>query len=341
MKAIVLKKPGKEPDISLEEVETPRPSAGHVLVRLRWAALNRLDIWVKGGLPGGRYPLIMGADGAGIVEEPGEGVRDIAAGEEVLLDPTISCGSCEYCAAGEESLCTRIELLGEGTNGTFAQYISVPRPNVHRVPKGFSLREAAAFPLTFVTAWRMLFTKACLRKGEWVLIHGVGGGVSTACLVLCGMAGARIIVTSKSDEKLERARERGAAYGINYEKADVEAEVRRITAKRGVDVVVDSVGKSTFPASIRSLARGGRLVTCGATSGPDPTADVVRIFWNQLSILGSTMGSRREFRDMVDAVEKMQLRPIIDSGFRMEDLNRALARLEEGRQFGKIVLEIP
>jgi NADPH:quinone reductase-like Zn-dependent oxidoreductase len=341
MKAILLKTPGKHADISLEEVEMPLPAAGHVLVRLRWAALNHLDIWVTRGLPGSRYPLIMGADGAGQVEEAGEGVTDLAKGEEVLLDPTINCGRCEHCLVGEESVCNEFKLLGEGVNGTFAQYIAVPRGNLHRVPKGLSLKEAAAFPLTFVTAWRMLFTKAALRKGEWVLIHGVGGGVSTASLILSVMAGARTIVTSRSDEKLEKARALGAAHTVNYEKSDVETAVRNITNKRGVDVVVDSVGKATFLVSIRSLTRGGRLVTCGATSGPNPTADVVRIYWNQLSVLGSTMGNRRDFKDMRDTVEEKQLRPVIDSSFRMEEFPQALARLEQAKQFGKILLEIP
>jgi NADPH:quinone reductase-like Zn-dependent oxidoreductase len=341
VKAIVIRKPGREAAISVEDVETPRPGAGQVLVRLRWAALNRLDIWVKGGLPGAEYPHIMGADGAGHVEETGDAVAGFARGDDVLLDPTMSCGGCEYCLIGEESLCRSIKLLGEGMHGTFAQYIAVPQGNVHRVPEGFPLEESAAFPLTFVTAWRMLVTKAALKKGQWVLIHGVGGGVSVASLLLSVRRGARVIVTSSSDEKLERARALGALHAINYKTQDVEKEVRTITGKRGVDVVVDSVGKATLPIGIRCLARGGKIVTCGATSGSDPVADMARIFWNQLSVLGSTMGNRREFRDMVDAVETHQIHPVIDARFRMEEFPRALARLEEGKQFGKIVLEIP
>jgi len=341
MKAIVLRKPGLDPVLSVEDTETPSPSKGEVLVRLRWASLNHLDLWVKRGLPGGKYPMICGADGSGFIEELGADVDGLSRGDEVLLDPTISCGTCEYCRKNEHSLCIEVALLGERRDGTFAQYISVPHQNVHRVPKGLSLEEAAAFPLTFVTAWRMLVSKAGLRKDEWVLIHGIGGGVSTAALVLSVKKGARAIVTSSSEKKLDKAKDLGAAFTVNYSTQNTEREVMRITEKRGVDVVVDSIGKSTWLGSIRSLAKGGRLVTCGATTGPDPATDIVRIFWNQLSIFGSTMGSRSEFSDMVTAVEEEGLRPVIDSKYTMENFLQAHRRMEEAGQFGKILIEIP
>ncbi len=341
MKAVLLKKAGPAPEMSLDDVETPRPAAGEVLVRLRRAALNHLDLFVRSGLPGSSYPLICGADGAGEVESTGEGVDGFEPGDRVLLDPTISCGTCGYCRKGEHSLCTDIRLLGERADGTFAQFINIPATNVHRVPPGFTLDEAAAFPLTFVTAWRMLVTKADLRKDETVLIHGIGGGVATACLLFSSLRGARPIVTSGSDEKLERARELGALEGINYREQEVGKEVKRATGGRGVDVVVDSIGKATWLTSIRCLAKGGRLVTCGATTGPDPSTDVVRIFWNQLTIYGSTMGNRREFREMLEAVGTNGIRPVIDSRYALKDLEKALGRLEQAEQFGKIVLEIP
>ncbi|MFQ6103713.1 MAG: zinc-binding dehydrogenase [Candidatus Glassbacteria bacterium] len=341
MKAVVLRTPGKNAAISVEELQPPGPASGEVLVRLRWASLNHLDLWVRGGLPGGKYPLICGADGSGEVEELGEGVENVSRGDKVLLDPTVSCGECEYCNIGEHSLCTEIAILGERRDGTFAQYISLPSGNVHRVPEGFSLKEAAAFPLTFVTAWRMLFTKASLREGEWLLIHGIGGGVSTASLILSVMKGAKVIATSRSSEKLEKAKALGAVEVINSTEKEVEREVMRITGKRGVDVVVDSVGKNTWLSSIKSLARGGRLVTCGATTGPDPSTDIVRIFWNQLTIHGSTMGNKTEFREMLDAVSKNGLKPIIDSTFPMDEFAQAYSRMEEAGQFGKILLEIP
>ncbi len=341
MRAVVLRTPGPEPGIEVEEIETPSPDQGEVLVRLAWASLNHLDLWVRMGLPGGKYPHVCGADGSGTVAATGDDVTDLQAGTHVLLDPTIACGRCEYCSQGEHSLCNKISLLGEGLDGTFAQYLSVPRENVHPVPPGVSLKEAAAFPLTFVTAWRMLASKAELREGEWILIHGIGGGVSTACLILSKMLKAKVIATSGSREKLERAREAGAEEVIHYRDQDVENEVRRITGRRGVDVVVDSVGKSTWLTSIRSLARGGRLVTCGATTGPDPVTNIARIYWNQLTIFGSTMGNRKEFREMLDAVTSSGLRPIVDSEFPMDDFARAYERMEEANQFGKILLEIP
>jgi NADPH:quinone reductase-like Zn-dependent oxidoreductase len=339
MKALVVKEPGGPEKVGCVEREAPVAGVHDVLVRVRYAALNHLDLWVSRGLRGGQ-PWILGADGAGLVEEVGQRVSGIEPGQAVCLDPSLGCGRCEFCLRGEESLCVEFRLLGEGADGTFAELVKVPWKNVHPVPPGMSLEEAAAFPLTFVTAWRMLVPRARAVPGETVLIHGIGGGVSTAALLFCRAMGLRVIVTSGSPQKLERAAALGALAGIDYTAQDVAREARRLTGGRGVDLVVDSVGKATWPAGLAALRKGGRLVTCGATTGIDPAIDVRRVFWNQLSVIGSTMGSRGDFRDMLNFVRAAGLRPVIDRVFPLEEGPAALRYLEERRQFGKVLLRV-
>lgn len=341
MRALVVIAPGGPEMVRCEERAVPEPASGHVLVRLRCAALNHLDLWVRRGLPGASYPAIQGADGAGVVERLGDGVSGLEPGQAVCLDPSLGCGRCEFCLRGEENLCVEFKLLGEGTDGTFAEYVAVPWPNVHPVPEGMGFEEAAAFPLTFVTAWRMLVSRAGVIPGETVLIHGIGGGVACAALILCRAMGQRVVVTSSSVGKLARAAELGAWEGIDYTACEnVAREVRRLTGGRGVDVVLDNVGAATWKASLHALRKGGRLVTCGATSGPGPKTDVARIFWNQLSVLGSTMGSRGEFMEMLAFVRRAGMRPVIDRVFPLEEGRQAQEYLEAGKQFGKVVLKI-
>lgn len=341
MRALVVTAPGGPEMVQCEERPLPELGPGQVLVRMRCAALNHLDLWVRQGLPGASYPTIQGADGSGVVEQLGDGVSGLEPGQAVCLDPSLGCGRCEFCLRGEESLCVEFKLLGEGTDGTFADYVAVPWPNVHPIPRGMGFEEAAAFPLTFVTAWRMLVSRVRVVPGETVLIHGIGGGVACAALVLCRAMGLRAVVTSSSAEKLARAADLGAWEGIDYTVCEnVAREVRRITKGRGVDVVLDNVGAATWKASLHALRKGGRLVTCGATSGPGPKTDVARIFWNQLSVLGSTMGSRGEFRAMLAFVRRAGLRPVIDRVFPLEEGRQAQEYLEAGRQFGKVVLKI-
>ena len=319
------------------------PPSGGVRVRLRAAALNHLDLFTLGGLPGVSItpPWTLGADGTGIVAEASDDVRTIAIGDRVLINPGISCRACEYCRAGEHSLCPVFRLLGEHHPGTFAEQVIVPVTNVRRVPASMTDHAvAAAFTLATLTAWRMCVSRAQVRAGDEVLIWGIGGGVALAALQICKARGARVWVTSSKAEKLERARALGADETIDHSSTDVGKEIRRRTGRRGVDVVVDSVGERTWDQSLGSLARGGRLVTCGGTSGPQLAMDVRRLFWHQWSILGSTMGNDAEFDAIVGELAAGRLVPPVDSVHALADGRAAFERLRSGAQFGKVVLRI-
>lgn len=334
---------GLERVLYREDVPAPTIGApGQVRVRLRAASLNRLDLWTVRGLPGITItpPWVLGADGMGVVEDVADDVRGIAIGDRVVINPGISCRACEFCRKGEHSLCVRFKLLGEHFPGTFGEYIVLPATNVRRLPAGIPDDVAAAFPLVTLTAWRMCVTRAQVRAGDDVLIWGIGGGVALAALLICKARGARVWVTSSSEEKLARARALGADETIDHSAGDVGEEIRRRTAKRGVDVVVESVGERTWSQSLGALARGGRLVTCGGTSGPSLSMDVRRLFWNQWSILGSTMGSDAEFDAMVAAVAAGATTVPVDTTFPLAEGREALARMDRGDQFGKIVLRI-
>jgi NADPH:quinone reductase-like Zn-dependent oxidoreductase len=340
MRAVRIHAEGGPEVLSLDDVPTPEPGPGQARVRIRSAALNHLDIWLRRGLPSVRKPRTLGADGAGVVDAVGADALGFEPGMAVTINPGIFCGRCRFCMAGEHSLCLRFHVLGEHVDGTHADYVVVPARSLHAVPDGLSFDEAAAFPLVFVTAWRMLFTKAALEPGEWVLIWGVGGGVASAALDLCRAAGARAVVTSSSDEKLEQARRRGAEATVNHAREDVPDAVRRATEGRGVDVVVEHVGEATWQASINALARGGRLVTCGATTGGKAPAGLHRIFWKQISVHGSTMGSDSEFRAVSGLLASGHVRPVVDRVFPLEDAAAAHAWLESGSQYGKVVLRV-
>jgi NADPH:quinone reductase-like Zn-dependent oxidoreductase len=342
MRALYFERHGGLNEIAFGEVPEVRPGAGEVVVEVKAAALNRLDLFVLGGLPGVDLvmPHVPGADAAGVVAEVGEGVAGWRAGDEVVLNPGVWCGTCEFCSRGEESLCVRFGLLGEHRPGTFAERVAVPAASLGRRPPHLSWAESAAFPLVHLTAWRMLVTRAALRRGETVLIHGVGGGVSLAALAIAKALGAQVIVTSGSAAKLDRARELGADAVIDYTRQDVAKEVRSLTGKRGADVVVDSTGAATWIPSLKSAARGGRVVTCGATTGPNPAEEIRLIFWNQLSILGSTMGSVADWNAMLAFVAESRLRPAVDSVLPLESGRSAYERMERKAQFGKIVLAV-
>jgi NADPH:quinone reductase-like Zn-dependent oxidoreductase len=343
MRALYFEEHGEPSRLIVGERPKPGPGDGEVVVRLRAASLNHLDLFVLRGLPGipVELPHVGGADGAGVVAELGPGVVGWAPGDQVVLNPGLWCGRCESCVRGEESQCVRFGIVGEHANGTFAEFVRVPASSLAPKPTALSWPDAAAFGLTFLTAWRMLMTRARLAAGESVLIHGIGGGVALAALAIAKRVGARVFVTSSSDAKLARARELGADHALNYTSCDVGREVRSLTAKRGVDVVVETAGAATWMSSLRSAAKGGRIVTCGATSGANPTEEVRLIFWNQLSILGSTMGSRTDWRAMVRAVDEWNLRPVVDSVLPLASGRAAYERMAAGVQFGKIVLEIP
>jgi NADPH:quinone reductase-like Zn-dependent oxidoreductase len=324
------------------DVAEPAPSPGEVRVRIHAAALNHLDVFTVAGLPGITItpPWILGADGAGIIDAIGDGVRHYSIGDRVVINGGISDRTCEYCTAGEQSLCVKFKLLGEHLPGTFADYIVVPAANVRRIGKSVSFENAAAYLLGTLTAWRMCVTRAGIGPGDEVLIWGIGGGVSQAALRIAKSRGARVWVTSGSDEKLERAREMGADETINHRTQSVGKEVRARTGKRGVNVVIDSVGQSTWSDSLVALGRAGRLVTCGGTSGAMVETDVRRLFWNQWTIMGSTMGNDFEFETVVAALNDGWLGTTIDSVFPIEDGRNAFERMAAGEQFGKIVLRL-
>jgi NADPH:quinone reductase-like Zn-dependent oxidoreductase len=342
MKAIAITGQGGLETIQLIDVERPTVGPQEVLIETRAAALNHLDLFVRNNLDTLKLspPHVAGADGAGIVAAVGTEVSRVKVGDRVLINPGLHCGACEFCHAGEQSLCVRFGIMGETCPGTFAESFKVSQDNVHPVPEGFSWEEAAAFPLVFVTAWRMLISKAAIKPGEDILILGIGGGVSTAVLQIVKAIGLRAFVTSSSDDKLQQAKKLGADAAINYKTQDFAREVRTLTDRRGVDVVVDSVGGDSYAKSLASLVKGGRLVTCGATAGPRPQTDLARIFWNQLSVFGSTMGNLREFVEMLNFVRKRGVKPVIDQVFSLADGAKAFARMEEGKQFGKIVLKV-
>ncbi len=328
VKAVRIHEDGGPEVLVLEDVADPEPQPGEVLVRLHASALNHLDVWIRKGLPSVPKPRILGADGAGVVEALGSGVEEFELGQRVVLNPGVEAGD------------GTIRVIGEHGDGTNAELIAVPATNVYPIPNGLSFEEAAAFPLVFETAYRMLVTRAQLREGEWVLLWGIGSGVSTAGLAIAKALGARTIVTSSSEEKLARARELGADVAVNHADGDVKAAVKEATAGRGADIVVDHVGEATWRTSLDVAAREGRIAVCGATSGPNPPAALHRIWWKQLTILGSTMGTKSDFEAAYDLIATGRARPVVDEIFPLAEIRRAHERLEAGDQLGKIVLVI-
>jgi NADPH:quinone reductase-like Zn-dependent oxidoreductase len=325
--------------------DLPLPSLGapsDVRVRIHAVALNHLDLFVLRGLPGMTLPSrwIVCADGGGTVQEVGGDVRDFAPGDRVMINPGISDRSCDFCRAGEQSLCVHFRLLGEHLPGTAAEYVVVPAANLRRVPANVSWETAAAFTLATLTAQRMIVTRARVQPGETVLIWGIGGGVAIAALQIAKRAGARVWAISSSDAKLARARELGADETFNHRTTDIVGAIRERTGKRGVNVVIDDVGEATWERSLRVLGRGGRLVTCGATSGPLVQTDVRKLFWHQWTIMGSTMGNDRELDAIVEALGDGALAPPIDAVFPLERAREAYERLATAEQFGKIVLKL-
>ena len=318
MKAVRIHEDGGPEVLRYEDAPDPVPQDGEVLIELRAASLNHLDIWVRRGLPSVPKPRILGADGAGV---------RVDTGDRVVINPGLAHGD-------------RVTVVGEHTDGTHAELVAVPESNVYPLPESISFEEAAAFPLVFETAYRMLVTRAGLREGEWVLVWGVGGGVASAALVIAKALGARVLATSSSDAKLQRARELGADAVVNHESADVRAAVKELTGG-GVDVVVEHVGQATWATSLASVRPGGRVVVCGATTGPNPPAQLHRIWWKQLTVLGSTMGTPEDFEAVYELVKSGRAKPVVDEVFPLSEIRAAHERLEAGEQLGKIVLRIP
>lgn len=338
MKAAIFHEHGGPEVVRIEDVPVPEPGPGEVRIRVVAAALNHLDLWVRRGLPiETTMPHIGGSDVAGIVDGLGPDVDEALVGTRVVLDPSLSCGRCAACARGEEPLCERYRILGEHTQGGFAEFVTVPAINLYRLPDAASLEAAAAVPLAFLTAWRALIGRAGLRPAESVLITGASGGVASAAIRIARARGARVFAVT-STPSVERVRELGADFVYDRTQEDFSRAVWRDTGKRGVAVVLDSVGEAMWEGCLRALGRGGRLVTCGATTGHDGRIDLRHVFWKQLSILGSTMANRREFVAAMDAVFKGGLEPVIDVVWPLEKAREAHARLEAGEGVGKIVL---
>jgi NADPH:quinone reductase-like Zn-dependent oxidoreductase len=329
MQAVRIHEDGGPDVLVLEEAPDPIAGPGEVLIRVRASALNHLDVWIRKGLPSVPKPRILGADGAGVVEALGEGVSGFEPGQRVVINP------------GIEAADGAIHVVGEHGDGTNAELIAVPATNVYPIPEGLSFEDAAAFPLVFETAYRMLVTRARLQEGEWVLLWGIGSGVSTAGLAIARALGARTIVTSSSDAKLERARDLGADVTVNHADGDVKAAVKEATAGHGADIVVDHVGEATWRTSLDVAARDGRIAVCGATSGPNPPAALHRVWWKQLTILGSSMGTKADFEGAYDLIASGRARPVVDEVVPLSEIRAAHARLEAGEQLGKIVLTIP
>jgi len=332
----------------LELAQVPEPAATlrstEVRVALHAAALNHLDLFVVKGLPHEyAFPHTLGGDGAGVVAAVGPDVRSVRPGDRVMINPGIADYTCEYCRAGEHSLCLNYRLLGEHLSGTLAEAIVVPEPNVAVIPtlpNPLSWAEAAAFSLVTLTAWRMVVTRARVRPGETVLVWGIGGGASLAAMRIAKLRGARVIVTSSHDEKLEHAKRLGADVTLNHRQQKVSQEVRALTDKRGADVVIEDVGEATWDESLRSLRRGGRLVSCGATTGPKVGLDLRRLFWYQWNIMGSTMGNLAEYAEIVRVLGTGELRPIVDRVYPFSEAREALERLDRAEQLGKIAIQI-
>jgi len=340
MKCVRIHEHGGVEKLLYEDAPVPKTGPDEVLVRVKATSINHLDIWVRSGLPGVRFPLPMipGVDAAGIVAEKGEAVRHVDVGDRVVVAQGISCGHCVHCLNGDDNLCRDYKLIGEHRDGADAEFIAVPGRNVIRLSDAISFESAAASALVFLTAWQMIVDKAKVRPGEDVLVIGASSGVGSAGVQIAKLFGGRVLATTSSDEKASKLRQLGVDEVINYRKQNVLEEIRRLTGKKGVEVVFDHVGKSVWEESIRCLTKGGRLVTCGGTSGTDAVTDLRYVFYKQLQILGSTMGRKGDLITIFQLIEEGKLKPVIDRVLPLREVREAHGIVEAGKHFGKIVL---
>jgi NADPH:quinone reductase-like Zn-dependent oxidoreductase len=340
MKAAIFREHGGIDKLEIAEMPQASAQAGEVLLRVRAAAMNHLDLWARRGLPGIEIPLphIGGSDIAGEVVSSGAGVEGIAEGARVVVNPGLWDGTCEWCLKGQHSLCVNYRIIGEHTDGGFAEFVAVPAANLVRIPDHFSFEQAAAVPLVFLTAWRALITQARLRAGETVLILGASGGAASAGIQVAKLAGAYVFAVTSSEEKAAQARELGADQTIDRTKEDFSKQVFKLTNRRGVDVVLENTGEKTWEGSLRALTRGGRLVTYGGTTGANGRTNIPLLFWKQIQIIGSTMGTANEFATVMRLVWEGKLRAVVDRVLPLEQIKEAHEILEAGEQFGKIVL---
>jgi len=340
MKAVRFHEHGGVENLIYEEAPDPSIRGDEVLVRVRACALNHLDIWVRNGIPGVKIPLphILGSDIAGEVAQVGDLVTRVKGGERVLIAPGFSCGQCLPCLSGRDNLCRQYTIIGYRTDGGYAEYVKIPEVNVIPIPGSLSFEEAAAIPLVFLTAWHMLVTRAGIRPGDEVLVIAAGSGVGSAAIQIAKLFGARVIATAGSDEKLAKAKALGADEVINHSTQDLAQEVRRLTDKRGVDIIFEHVGSVVWERCLVSLAHGGRLVTCGATSGYEGRTDIRYLFSRQLSLLGSYMGSKGELLELLRFFPQGRLRAVVDRTLPLQEAREAHRLMEERRHFGKLVL---
>jgi NADPH:quinone reductase-like Zn-dependent oxidoreductase len=343
MKAAIFRRHGGPEVVEIADVPAPELRPGHVRVSVRAAAMNHLDLWTRRGLPSLQleFPHIGGSDFAGVIESVGAGVEALAPGTRVLVNPSLWCGRCEWCRKGEESLCESYRIIGEHLAGGFAELVVVPAANVLPIPDRLSFEEAAAVPLVFQTAWRGLVTRGRLRSGETALITGASGGVSTAAIQVARHAGARVFAVTAGAEKAQRASALGAHLVFDRLDSDFSRAIWEATDRRGVDLVFDGVGEVIWPAALRTLARRGRLVTYGATTGPRGQVDIRLAFWKQIEVIGTTMSNRSEFEQVMGLVFERKLKPVIDVVWPLDRARAGHERLESGTQFGKIVFTVP
>jgi NADPH:quinone reductase-like Zn-dependent oxidoreductase len=338
MKAVRIHQFGGPEVLTYEEVPDPQLRKNQVLVRVRACALNHLDVWVRKGLPGVKLPHILGSDVAGEIVEVGEYVSEFKAGQRVLLAPMVFCGHCAKCVAGVQNQCREFAVLGNGVDGGNCELIAVPAANVIPIPDSLGFDEAASVPLVFLTAWAMLVGRAYIRPGQTVLVLGASSGVGIAAIQIAKLFRCRVITTAGDESKLAKARELGADYGINHYQQKISDEVRRITNKDGADIVIEHVGATTWDESVKSLKRGGTLVTCGATTGPTVGIDLRHLFARQLSLLGSYMGTMGEMHEVLGHVFTGRLKPVVDRSFPLSEIRAAHEHLEKSQMFGKIVV---
>lgn len=341
MKAVVVQQHGDASVLTLAQVPKPKPKAGEVLVAIKAVAVNHLDIWVRRGGPAFKlsYPHRLGSEIAGVVAEVGADVSDLEVGTKIVVNPGLSCGHCTECLYGRDNLCRYYKILGENTQGGYAEFISVPRQNIAPFPGDLSFEEAAAGLLTFLTAWQMLVDKARVQPGQFVLVQGAGSGVGVAATQIAKLHGARVIATASTEEKLRKAKALGAEETINYTETNFVKEVKRITGKRGADIVIEHVGGETLAQSLLATRNGGRVVTCGATAGFESTIDLRHVFFRQVEILGSTMASKGALLRLLPFLASGQLKPIVDRVLPLEEAAEAHRLLEERKVFGKVVLK--
>ncbi len=341
MEAVQFADHGDRDVIEYDEFPDPEPDRGEVLVDVKAGAVNHLDVWTRRGLPGVdvAMPHVPGSDAAGVVEAVGDAVTRFEPGDRVAVSAGVSCGECEFCRNGEDSLCVSFHIIGEHVRGVHSELAAVPAANLVSVPAGVDWEVAGSASLVFQTAWRMLQTRADIEAGETVLVLGASGGVGHAAVQIADHAGCEVFATASTEAKLSHAEDCGADHVIDYEAADFADEIAALTGKRGVDVVVDHVGAATYPDSLRSLANGGRLVTCGATTGPNPDAGLDRIFWNQLSVIGSTMATPGEVDDVLSLVWDGTFEPRVREVLPMSAAARAHEMIENREGFGKVVVK--